>query len=260
MLHRRNQLRFAATATVLLAATFACVRVRPAIVPSGPVLLAVVTWNLNAGRGDLARLVTDLSSGRLTKAPLADYVLLLQEASPDTGRDFPHVFFSAVWRSPARTSGNAILSTRPLADTRVIALPQERQPRAAVAASLDVGGERLFVVCAHLENRLAWLLPGVFADNARGRQAEALLAALPAGYGIAGGDMNTILGPNEPAWRRLLERFPDTPERPTPTFRDKLVLDHLFFDLPDRWMATREVLADPYGSDHHPVLGLIHAR
>lgn len=252
------QLRFAAAATLVVLA-IACARVRPAT-PAGPILLAVVTWNLNAGRGDLARLVKDLSSGRLTDAPAADYVLLLQEASPDTGRDLPHVVFTPVRVSASRTSGNAIVSTRPLSDTRVIALPQERQPRAAVMGTIDIGGERLLVVNVHLENRLRWPLPGLFADNARGRQADALIAALPPGHGIAGGDMNTVLGPTERAWRRLLERFPDTPERPAPTFRDKLVLDHLFFDVPDSWIATREVLRDRYGSDHHPVLGLVRGR
>ena len=97
-----------------------------------------------------------------------------------------------------------------------------------------VGSDTLFVVSTHLENRLGWLR-GLFGDRARGRQAEALLQALPQGHGIVGGDFNTMLGPNEPAWRAMLGRFPDTPDRPEPTFRDRLVLDHLFFDLPDGW-------------------------
>jgi hypothetical protein len=45
---------------------------------------------------------------------------------------------------------------------------------------------------------------------------------------------------------------------PLPTFRDRLVLDHLFFDLPDGWRAERRVVADRYRSDHHPVLGLLY--
>ena len=44
-----------------------------------------------------------------------------------------------------------------------------------------------------------------------------------------------------------------------PTFHDRLVLDHLFFDLPDGWVAARQVIANRYGSDHHPVLGLVFA-
>ena len=237
----------------------------PDVTPSGPILLAIVTWNMNAGRGDLPRLLDDLDSNRLTGAPIRDYVVLLQEAIDGGDRDVRaagaaralSVFFSPVRRGPAGASGNALLSTAALDGTRVIELPRERQPRAAIAASMSVGGERLFVVTTHLENRLGWLW-GLFGDRARGRQAEALLRAIPPdGPGILGGDMNTKLGPTEAAWRALLHRFPDTPARPEPTFRERLVLDHLFFDLPDGWVATRRVIADRYGSDHHPVLGLV---
>ena len=231
--------------------------------------LAVIGWNMHAGRGDLRRLVDDLTIGLLTGAqPVHAYVLLLQEVTADeqrapdalTVRPGLATFFSPVRRGNGRVSGNAILSTGPLADTRVIDLPRERQPRAAVAASVDIDGTPVFVVSTHLENRIAWTRGGLFSDGARGRQAEALIRALPpAAPGIVGGDMNTWLGPNEPAWRALLERFPDTPERPQPTFRDRLVLDHLFFDLPDGWTATRHVIAERYGSDHHPVLGLVYS-
>lgn len=259
----RNQLRLGATLTFLF--SLGCAPLPPVVTPAGPIVLAVVTWNLNAGRGDLTRLVDDLSAGLLTDGPVATYVLLLQEAVEGGDRDVAafararslDVSFTPVRRSPSRTTGNAILSTRPLEDTRVITLPQERQPRAAVAAAVTVGGQRLFVVSAHLENRLGWTRLALFADSARGRQAAALLGALPSGPGIVGGDLNTILGQHEPAWRMLLARFPDTPARPEPTFRERLVLDHLFFGLPDRWRATRTVLSDRYGSDHHPVLGLI---
>jgi endonuclease/exonuclease/phosphatase family metal-dependent hydrolase len=221
---------------------------------------------MNAGRGDLARFIDDLSSGRLTDGPTRDFALALQEATRNGDRDALApanarklaVFFSPVYSSPDRTSGNALISTLALTDTRVIALPRERQPRAAVAATIEVAGEPLLVVSVHLENRISWLRFGVFADRARARQAEALIAALPTGHGIVAGDMNTTLGPSEQAWKILLTRFPDTPAaRSQPTFRDRLVLDHLFFDLPDGWFATRTVVADRYGSDHHPVLGTI---
>ena len=123
---------------------------------------------------------------------------------------------------------------------------------------MRVGSESLFVVSTHLENRLGWLR-GLFGDRARGRQADALLQALPQGHGIVGGDFNTMLGRNEPAWRAMLGRFPDGPDRPEPTFRDRLVLDHLFFDLPDGWVVMRRVIRDQYGSDHHPVLAEIRS-
>jgi len=257
------QLRFAATATFLF--LFGCALPRPVVPPTGPIALALVTWNLNAGRGDVGRLVDDLAAGRLTDAPVSDYVLLLQEAVEGGDRDIAafargrslDAHFTPIRRSPARTTGNAILSTRPLEHARVVALPRERQPRAAVAAIITVAGQRLSVASVHLENRLTWWRLALFADNARGRQAAALIAALPPGPGIVGRDMNTILGPHDPAWRTLLARYPDTPARPGPTFRERLVLDHLFFDLPDGWRATRTVLTDRYWSDHRPVLGVI---
>lgn len=252
---------------ILLFFATGCARPVTAVVtPAGAVVLAVVTWNTQSGRGALPRLLDDLAAGRLTDVPVRDYVVLLQEAIEGGDRDVQTIasarmlsfYFSAVRRSAQRTAGNAILSTLPLADPRVIDLPRERQQRAAVAATIRVGDETLFVISTHLENRLGWLR-GLFGDRARGRQAEALLREIPPQQnGILGGDMNTMLGPDEPAWRAFLDRFPQTPPRPEPTFRDRLVLDHLFFDLPDGWAATRRVIADRYGSDHHPVLGVIH--
>ena len=257
-----------AVAALLLAVTAGCASRPPQVSPSGPIRLAVVTWNVHAGRGDLSRLLDDLVSGRLTDAPVRDYLVLVQEASERGDRGVAATalarrlssYFSVVRSSPVRTSGNAILSTLPLANARDIALPRERQPRAAALATVQIDGETLFVCSTHLENRLGWLR-GLFGDLARGRQAEALLREIPPQqHGILGGDMNTMLGPNEPAWRLLISRFPDTPDRPEPTFRDRLVLDHLFFDLPDGWTTTRRVIDDRYGSDHHPVIGLVRSR
>jgi endonuclease/exonuclease/phosphatase family metal-dependent hydrolase len=234
--------------------------------PATPADLAVVTWNMDAGRGDLSRLATDLASGRLTGAPPIDYVLLLQEAVSGVGVDANAVaearhlqaFVVPVYVIDGRVRGNAIMSTRQLHDTRRIPLPQERQPRMAALAALTVGNQSLYLVSTHFENRLSWLRGGVFSDTARGRQAKALLRALPEGPGILGGDLNTLLGPAEPAWRLFAMRFPDTPpDQMDPTFRERLVLDHLFFDLPDGWQARTRVLEDRYGSDHHPVLGLV---
>jgi endonuclease/exonuclease/phosphatase family metal-dependent hydrolase len=255
---------------LLSLAGISCGGIQPPTAPAPPALLAVITWNMNAGRGDLTRLVSDLESGRLAGAPPAGYVLLLQEATEEGDHRVEtfaaartlSAFFVPIWNDGTRTRGNAIVSTAPLSDARAIALPRERQPRMAVAASITVAGERLFVVSVHLENRVSWLRGGLMSDTARGRQAEALLRALPVNEpGILGGDMNTWLGVNEPAWRTFRPRFPDTPADtpvPVPTFRDRLVLDHLFFDLPARWYATRRVVADRYGSDHHPVLGLLY--
>jgi endonuclease/exonuclease/phosphatase family metal-dependent hydrolase len=217
--------------------------------------LAVVTWNLHAGRGDLARLRYDLASGSLTGAVPIDYVLLLQEVVRPVDAQGLSVFFAPV----RGDSGNAILSTRPLIQPRVIALERERQPRSAIAAALRLDAASLFIVDVHMENRLAWWR-ALFSDTARGEQASALLRELPAGDGILGGDLNTWLGPNEPAWRAMLRRFPDTPrDPPQPTFHDRLVLDHLFFDLPAGWRVSRRVINNAYGSDHHPVVAMLMA-
>jgi endonuclease/exonuclease/phosphatase family metal-dependent hydrolase len=257
------------TCAVLVAlAAAACVHVAPAAPGNGPPLLAVVTWNLHGGEGNLPRLLDDLAAGELTTAPVRDYLLLLQEAIEGGRHDVRAIAgermlaaaFSPVRRTGRGVSGNAILSTRPLDRVRVVDLPRERQPRAALAATLDLAGHPLFIVDTHLENRLGWRR-GLFGDRARGRQADALLAAIPSpGHGILGGDMNTMLGADESALRAFFARFPDTPPDPEPTFRNRLVLDHLFFDLPDGWTATRRVLPERYGSDHHPVLGLIHLK
>jgi endonuclease/exonuclease/phosphatase family metal-dependent hydrolase len=227
----------------------------------------VVSWNLNAGRGDLPALVDDLAAGRLSGAVPLDYVLLLQEVMDRPGADAPLAriagrglgsFFVPVIDTADGTRGNAIVSTLPLEDPHVIPLPRERQSRSAAAGWIRLRGERLLLVSVHLENRLSWRRGGLFSENARGRQAAALVSAIPPdAHGILGGDLNTWLGPTEPAWRTLLARFTDTPRqrRPAPTFRERLTLDHLFFDLPGDWRATWRVLHEKFGSDHQPVLG-----
>jgi len=237
--------------------------------PAGPVVpavlpradLTVLTWNTHGGRGELRRLIGDLEAGRLTASTPRDYVLLLQEFvnRGNTGAA-SNTRALTIFTSPIRGAmGNAIVSTLPLQNSRTVDLPRERQQRGAIVATLRVQDETLFVASTHLENRLGWL-QGLFGDRARGRQADALLDALPQGHGIVGGDFNTMLGPDEPAWRVMRTRFPDTPDRPEPTFRDRLVLDHLFFDLPDGWRVTRQVVRDRYGSDHHPVIAMIQTH
>lgn len=221
---------------------------------------------MHAGRGDLPGFLDAIASGALTGTPPRDFVVLLQEDVEAVDRGAIPVarirgltaVFAPVHQETGRSSGNAILSTQPLHDPHEIALPRVRQPRTALVGSLEIAGERLFVVNVHLENRVAWWR-GLFSDTARGRQAEALLMMLPGpAHGILGGDLNTWLGPREPAWRAMLRRFPSNPTDPRqPTFHDRLVLDHLFFDLPAGWTVTRRVSADTFGSDHHPVVAQI---
>lgn len=257
---------------IAIGVTAACARPHLPGIPATPresqIALAVATWNMHAGRGDLPRFLGDLASGTLTGAPPRDYIVLLQEdveaseqsAATLAARLGLASLFVPVRADGSRVSGNAILSTLQLGSPYRIELLQERQPRAAGVASITVAGETLFVVNLHMENRVTWWR-GLFSDIARGRQAEALLATLPPDrHGILGGDLNTWLGPREPAWRAMAARFPDTPTDPLPpTFHDRLVLDHLFFDLPDGWMAIPRVISDSYGSDHHPVVAIVTA-
>ena len=250
----------------LLLLSAGCATAPVETIPTGRIVLALVTWNMDAGRGDLPRLVADLEAGRLTPGRPENVALLLQEAVVDDVPTLPalararkwHLAFDPVRINGPRATGNAILSSQLLQDRRSIALPRERQPRGAVAASVEVAGERIFLVSAHLENRVS-LWRALFSDVARRRQADALIDALPEdGFGVLGGDFNAWLGRNEPAWRVLLDRFTDTPGvMRTATFRDRLVLDHLLFDLPPAWHAVTTVSRDRYASDHHPVVGAL---
>jgi endonuclease/exonuclease/phosphatase family metal-dependent hydrolase len=238
----------------------------PRLSSNEPIRLAVITWNMHEGRGDLAALVDDLASSRLTGAPVRDYVLLLQEATVQGEGDVRafarshglHAFVVPVRTRRGRDSGNAVVSTLPLNNTRLIELPRERQLRTAAAATIDIDRQPLVVSSAHMENRASVFRGLVFSEGARRRQAEALVRALPDGPAILGGDFNALLGRQEPVLRILAERFDDTPVEPlAPTFRRRLALDHIFFDVPEGWMVSRMVVERPYGSDHNPVLGLV---
>ncbi len=232
--------------------------------------LAVITWNMHAGHGDLPRLLNDLTSGRLTGSVPSQYVVMLQEAIDREGdppstlakaRGFGSgMYFVPVRDVGGRVRGNALLASAPLNDRGVVQLPRERQPRSAATAHIYVNGVRLLVASVHLENRVSWWRGGLLSDSARGKQAAALVAALPGDeHGVVGGDLNTWLGPDEPALVTLLARFRDTPPatRGEVSFHNHLLLDHLLFDLPEGWTATRRVLSDAYGSDHLPVLGTV---
>jgi endonuclease/exonuclease/phosphatase family metal-dependent hydrolase len=223
--------------------------------------LVIVTWNLHAGAGDLSALVADLTSGELTDdRPVTRFVLLLQEAGADV-LEFARVRSLSVYFEPVHPGrGNAIVSTQPLIDARTIELPRERQRRVAVAATIQLDAISLQVASTHLENRVSWWRGGLFSEGARLRQAQALIAALPPdGPTVLGGDFNAWLGRREPAWRALAERFPDgPPPLAQPTFRQRLFLDELFFDVPERWRVIRSIVESRYGSDHHAVVATLH--
>ena len=119
----------------------------------------------------------------------------------------------------------------------------------------------LSIGAAHLTTlgapRTLWLFG---AAAAREAQAQSLMTALPGGAMILGADLNSWLGPHEPAARDLLGFFPDTPAgvRP-PTFAGGLLLDYMFFRPPPGWRAHFERAPERYGSDHYPLIGWLES-
>jgi endonuclease/exonuclease/phosphatase family metal-dependent hydrolase len=158
-----------------------CQAVGPAVVRAPSIAsaavddsIAVVTWNVHVGGGDIPMLIDSLRAGRLTGgAPVGDFVLLLQEAlrvdstqvpldlppgagvaqeiveaPPGLGRhplDVTRIADSlglSLMYAPSMRNGllsrsdrgNAILSTLPLHDVEAIELPFEAQRRVAVSA------------------------------------------------------------------------------------------------------------------------------
>jgi endonuclease/exonuclease/phosphatase family metal-dependent hydrolase len=165
----------------------------------------------------------------------------------------------------AEDRGNAILSTLRLGAPAVVELPFEHQRRAAVVAT--VGGHtragqrwQLRVADVHLDTALALSRGGPLA--ARRRQAAALVDALAGDEDIVlGGDFNTWLGSREPAMKVLRAAFPAHMTDPGTTWKGPLGfhanLDRFFV----RGHLTLEHIArlpDRLGSDHYPVLGIVH--
>jgi endonuclease/exonuclease/phosphatase family metal-dependent hydrolase len=172
----------------------------------------------------------------------------------------------------AEDRGNAIVSTLPLLEPRLVELPLERQRRVVAAAAVEGrtrAGARWHIelVSVHLDTALALLRGGPFA--ARRRQASALLDALstsghpPDSHDaiVLAGDLNTWMGDREPAVRILTEVFPDTPTSDrASTWRGPLglhaTLDHIFVSgAVSASHVTR--LPSRFGSDHFPLLTIV---
>lgn len=194
----------------------------PIIAPAGERLhpaarVAVATWNMHEGRGDLLGLVDRLRRGEPGQPAPDAVVVLLQEVvrarrpaargepeRPPAGqasagvRDVPSLVAQLGWHFayvPGRRNrlrpegaadadrGIAILSSLPLSHIEAIELPIERQRR--VALSAVVSGRtgagrswRLRVVSVHLENRSGARRVWARAGASRTRQTEALLDAI----------------------------------------------------------------------------------
>jgi endonuclease/exonuclease/phosphatase family metal-dependent hydrolase len=184
---------------------------------SGPIdRLAIVSWNIHEGGGDVEDLIRRLRGGEFTGGePIDHFVLLLQEATrrddsvpPRAAHGYPiprailshpasrdadvHRYadrgFAVLYAPSMRNGagpedrGNAIVSTLQLTNSRLIELPLEHQRRVSTAAAVEgrtTGGRswRLDLVNVHLDTALALGRGGPFA--ARRRQVAALLDALP---------------------------------------------------------------------------------
>jgi endonuclease/exonuclease/phosphatase family metal-dependent hydrolase len=211
--------------------------------------LAVVTWNLHEGRGDVARLLASLRP--------TPVVLLLQEATrqsmpklDDLGLFVTYVPSMPNGRGDDR--GCAIASTLPLTNEAWVELPWVYQRRVAVTASVAGRADgRPFVIrfaSVHLDNR-----PG------RKRQAQWLaewLAPLASEAPlIVGGDLNTWFGAQEDTVRAVDAVVPRVAEcGDQPTFRFGRRLDHLFTTLDRSSRRGCVIPRDTFGSDHHPVV------
>ena len=286
---------------------------RPAHQPPDPTDdLAIVSWNIHEGGGDVLDVIRRLRAGEFTGGvPVVHFVLLLQEATrrssavparitgglpvprriaPSASRDadvqrlgdqgFALLYAPSMRNgeppaggesAAAEDRGNAIVSTLPLDQARLIELPLERQRRVAVAAAIegrDASGARWRVdlVDVHLDTSMAWIHGGPFA--ARRRQVQALLDSLGESgsaadtlFTILGGDLNTWRGRREPAVRLLEQAFPDTPPAPhASTWLGPLgvraTLDHIFAR--GRFArASVNRLPQRFGSDHYPLLATV---
>ncbi len=267
--------------------------------------LAVVSWNVHAGGGDIDALVRDLREGRLDGQPTEFIVLLLQEAfrsgplvpadpgsearSPDRIAEGPelrqprsidqvarrtglHLLYVPSMRNgkvgdPAEDRGNAILSSTPLEDWEAVELPLERQRRVAVSArmALGPGGEgpiTVRIVNLHFDARSPWRRFYRSFGTWRAEQARAMVRRFADDpVVILGGDLNTWFGGRHERAVQVLEgAFPQSGRQlrmatlSSPWILPDLVLDHLFFRLPEGWSASYRIIEDRYGSDHRPVL------
>ncbi len=169
--------------------------------------------------------------------------------------------------------GNAILSSLPLERAVGIELPLMLQRRVALCAEVVIGELRLLVMSAHLDPRGP---PGHKWLGAAGRavQTEYLLQWLETQTVLLGADLNLGRGRAERSWRLLSHAGFNPGVPPTlPSWRHtyhgltRLLLDYLLVRDGGGMITDFRVHRldeDPrdrgrtiFGSDHHPLLGLV---
>ena len=89
----------------------------------------------------------------------------------------------------------------------------------------------------------------------RATQAKALASLLPEGNLVLGADLNTWLGPGEPASQFFRRLFAETPATLEGSAGRSRPLDYLFFRRTESATARYQVVSKKYGSDHHPLIG-----
>jgi endonuclease/exonuclease/phosphatase family metal-dependent hydrolase len=188
--------------------------------PTAPVIdrLAVMTWNVHVGSGDVADVVRRLRTGEFTGGErIEHFVLLLQEAyrrdtavpaqiprgfpapdriaarigrGPDIGRVAKDLGVALFYVPSMRNGiasvdpedrGNAILSTLDLRDPVVVELPMEHQRRTAVVATVQAqarDGSPWVLRVANVHLDTSLAIRRGGPFGARSRQAHALIESL----------------------------------------------------------------------------------
>jgi len=259
--------------------------------------LVIVGWNVHLGAGDVVGLIGELRHGRIAGVdPDAPLVLMLQETfragdlvppfserMPAPPRLAPgrsrqdvldiaavggfNVFYLPTMRNGRGTDvredrGLAILSSLPLDQVQAFELPLERQRRPAAAVVVRLASSSgtelaLRLINTHLESRSGARRLWLGSPHARNRQGQALSAALDADAPtVLEGDLNTWAN-REPVLARLRRRFEPCTDR-RPTFGAGLRLDWFFSRLPQGWTTTCWRLDQKYGSDHYPIVAVVH--
>ncbi len=231
--------------------------------PAHPDSLLLVTYNIQYGE-DVGLAIADLRAAGLDRPD----VLLLQEMGP-TGVDSLaralelHAIYQPATLHPhhGRPFGNAILSPWPILNSQLLVLPHPHpwtgNRRIAVAADLEVAGDRIRTVSLHIATPV--LTPGM-----RLEQAAAVLDSLVGDWTgplIVGGDFNTSLpgdlGALRKHYRREARLRPVPPTGCTVSWHPaRLVgarceLDHIF--LRGLRAGAHGVAGDARASDHFPV-------
>jgi endonuclease/exonuclease/phosphatase family metal-dependent hydrolase len=260
----------------------------------------VVNWNIHVGNGNLRQLIDRLRQDeQLAGRDEPDFVFLLQEAYR-RGSDVPlrlnssesvpgriatssagvdalaagldwWLFYAPSMRNGAMAEdrGNAILSSLPLSELRVIELPFSVQRRVAISATISdtVGGLHFRVAAVHLDTRAPFGRGFIFgAPAARNRQAHWLasqLMTVPDDVDlVVGGDLNSYMGPFESSIGTLSKVAPRTDCGSAATHATGMMLDHIFarFTTPSAGMPSCRRLDDRFDSDHYPLVLAAYAR